>query len=144
MVMVSNGPSPAAKRIIAAGLAYQRKKQPPRTPLPAAPLWPAVTMPPDRFSLVVEEAMALFGVTRADILNGKRPKRTVALARFYTAQRLMEIKPSLSWVARKFGKDHTTILHACRPKQRERVKQFLSVKDKSQPGDNPVRNAECV
>lgn len=156
----STGRSPAAKRIIAAGEAFQRAKAGEGLPKCALPTPPAPPLPkpkgsptingavlalvesassagPDRPPLFVQvdrisrDACALFKVKRREITGGVRT-RNIVMPRMYVAQRLKdETALSLPQIGQRLGgRDHTTILHATHPDQRARVAEYIADLDR--------------
>lgn len=67
------------------------------------------------FDRVIAEVEAEFGVTRAQLLAPTRSSAKVAQARQEAMRRVKARTPDASWseIGRLFGRDRTTIRHAC-------------------------------
>lgn len=143
MVTNSPGTSQAAKRIWAAGMAYAakqnvvRQKSPPALPLvrmPGKPVrdWLWVASDPmlhikRHVEATIDEAARLFGVLPEEI-RGKRTLKRIALARHFVIQRIQdETHLGCTTIGRMVGgRDHSSVLHACKPEQRAKVQRWLS------------------
>lgn len=67
------------------------------------------------FDRVIQAVEAEFGVTRAQLLAPTRSSAKVAQARQEAMRRVKAQSPDASWseIGRLFGRDRTTIRHAC-------------------------------
>lgn len=65
---------------------------------------------------IFTEVQAEFGVTRAQLLAPTRSSAKVASARQQAMRRVHAADPGASWseLGRLFGRDRTTVRHACR------------------------------
>lgn len=151
----STGRSEAGQRIIAAGLAYQQSiaaktqaKEAAKEDLALkariARVEAALASPapnPDSAELplrvpapfvrrsdqIFTDAAMIFKLSKEEMLS-RRGHRPYVLARFYLAQRIFdECGFSLPRIGRMLGgRDHTTVLHACKPTARKRVADWLA------------------
>ena len=68
------------------------------------------------FEVILDAVQAEFGVTRAQLMAPTRSSRDVARARQEAMRRVHAASPQSNWteLGRLFGRDRTTVRHACR------------------------------
>lgn len=65
---------------------------------------------------IFKTVQAEYGVTRAQLMAPTRSSAKVALARQEAMRRVRAAQPNWSWseIGRLFGRDRTTVRHACK------------------------------
>lgn len=86
------------------------------------PMLELIQLPPNRegrVPAIIEETAGYFGVSVREIMGRSRSK-SVASARKEAMRKVRELGFSYPEIGRMFGRDHTTVVSACRGKNRRR------------------------